>query len=130
MTLIAAAALLAHCSVVPLEDATEPAMPANYGAIIAKSLRTYPAFVGYTNFEISGLRWVHAETGWNWLACMRYDDRGRRRTYVFLINNNILVNARYDILTDLCDRQQYVPFDTYNGTIGVSTMPLQQQPIY
>ena len=31
-------------------------------------------------FEISDPRWVHAIQGWNWLGCVRFVDRGHRRS--------------------------------------------------
>jgi hypothetical protein len=129
-TLLAAAITLAACASVPIENPAEPAQPANYGKAIAEALRKFKDFPTYRNFQISGLRWVHAPTGWNWLICVRYDDRGQARYYSFFLgDDNTVANARYDVRIDRCPAQQYVPFDATTGTVGVPT-PVTQQPIY
>lgn len=127
--LVFAALGLAHCSALPPDYAATPEMPPAYGTLISQSLRPYSSFASYTDFEISGPRWVHADSGWNWLVCLRYDDHGRRRYYSFLIANNKVVAARYDILTDRCGAQQYVPFDTTTGAIGTVGVPGQQPTV-
>jgi hypothetical protein len=127
--LLAAAIMLAECSSVPTENPTEPAPPANYGRAIADALRKFKDFASYRNFQISDLRWVQAATGWSWLICVRYDDRGLARFYAFFLDGDAIVNARYDVRTDRCPEQQYVPFDVTTGTVGAPT-PAVQQPIY
>jgi hypothetical protein len=127
--LFGASIMLAQCSVVPPEDATQPAPPANYGVLIANALKAFNGFAGYSDFQISALRWVHAAAGWSWLSCVRYDDHGRKRFYAFFINDKSVINARYDVRTDQCDAQQYVPFDVATGTVGSPTAVLRQ-PIY
>ncbi len=124
-TLCAAAGVLANCSPVTFEIPAQPVPPANYGQIVAMALKPYPDFVGYANFEISAPRWVHTETGWNWLSCLRFQDHGRRRIYSFFINNGVVVDARYDTITDRCGAQQYQPFDRISGMIGA---PMEQAP--
>jgi hypothetical protein len=139
---VTTAMLLSACSAVPLTgNATSPASPANYGALVGNALRSFNGYVAYSNFEISAPRWVHAATGWNWLTCVRYYDRGQRRTYVFFIDDGAVISARYDVLTDQCGAQQYLPFDAATGTITaaapapvaqepLSPMAILQQPIY
>jgi hypothetical protein len=127
--LLAAAITLAACSSVPVDNPTESAPPANYGKAIAEALRKFKDFSTYRNFQVSGPRWVHAATGWSWLVCVRYDDRGLARFYAFFLDDNTVANARYDVRTDHCPAQQYVPFDVTTGTVGVPT-PTAQQPIY
>ncbi len=130
--LLAGAAVLAQCAAALPEDVTQtalPAPPANYGALISKALKGFKNLATYSNFQISSPRWVHAETGWNWLACLRYDDHGVTRFYSFFIAGDDVVNARYDVRTDRCPAQQYVPFDITTGTVGMPT-PFTQQPIY
>jgi hypothetical protein len=127
--LLAASMLLAQCGVALPEDATLPPPPANYGALVAKSLPAFKNLPNYSNFQISPLRWVHAETGWNWLTCLRYTDHGATRYYSFFVAGNSIVNDRYDVRTDQCPAQQYVPFDATTGTVGSPT-PFTQQPIY
>jgi hypothetical protein len=127
--LFAALIVLAGCSAVPLMDSAQTAAPPQYGAIVADALRKFTGYAAYSNFEISGPRWVHATTGWSWLVCVRYNDGGHPRFYSFFIDGNKVVNQRYDIVTDQCGLQPYVPFDATTGTIGSPT-PFQQQPIY
>src|ERR1700761_7470293 len=76
--------LLADCSAAALsENATPAVAPANYGVLVGNTLKGFKDYSGYSNYEISPPRWVHAATGWNWLICVRYFERGQRRTYVF-----------------------------------------------
>jgi hypothetical protein len=119
---------LADCSAVPLLDSAQPTPP-QYGTIVSDALKKFSGYASYSNFEISGPRWIHTTTGWNWLVCVHYNDGGRPRFYSFFFENNKIVNQRYDIVTDQCGLQQYVPFDASTGTIGAPT-PVQQQPIY
>ena len=127
--LFAALVVLADCSAVTLLDSAQPAAPPPYGKLVSDALKKFKDYATYSNFEISDARWVHATTGWNWLLCVRYNDGGHERYYSFFIDNNAVVNQRYDIVTDQCAVQQYVPFDATTGTIGSPT-PLRQQPIY
>ena len=126
-----AAIVLAQCSAVPPEDPMQPAPPANYGALVSAAVKGFKGFADYSNFGISGLRWVHATSGWSWLTCLRYVDRGQQRFYAFFISGNTIVNARYDVRTDQCAAQQYVPFDVTTGAIGsLAPAPAPQQPLY
>jgi hypothetical protein len=127
--LFAASILFAGCSAVPLQNSAEPANPPPYGTLVADALKKFKDYMNYSNFQISTARWVHAPTGWNWLVCVRYNDGGHERLYSFFIDSNAVVNQRYDIVTDQCAMQQYVPFDATTGTIGSPT-PIRQQPIY
>lgn len=124
-----AISVLAQCTALPPEDPTQPAPPANYRALIAAALKGFKAFASYSNFQISPPRWVHAETGWSWLTCVRYDDHGLTRFYSFFIEGNSIVNSRYDVRMDRCAAQQYLPFDITTGTVGSPTQ-FTQQPIY
>jgi hypothetical protein len=128
--LVTAATLLAACSAVPLSQTAAPAAaPANYGMLVANALRAFNGYPGYSNFEISLPRWVHAATGWNWLTCVRFADRGQRRTYVFFMDENAVVNSRYEVLTDQCGAQQYWPFDPASGAVTApAPAPVPQQP--
>jgi hypothetical protein len=127
--LFAALIVLAGCSAVSLQDSAEPAAPPIYGKLVSDALKRFKDYANYSNFEISAARWVHAPTGWNWLICVRYNDGGRERYYSFFIDNHAVVNQRYDIVTDQCAQQQYVPFDATTGNVGSPT-PARQQPIY
>ncbi len=127
--LFAASIMLAQCSAVLPADSAQPPPPLGYGRLIADALKKFKDFSRYSNFQISGLRWVQAATGWNWLICVRYDERGLVRFYSFFIDGNTIANARYDVRTDRCAVQQYEPFDVTTGIVGSATQPLQQ-PIY
>jgi hypothetical protein len=127
--LFAALSILVDCSSVPLLDSAEPAVAPPYGTLVSDALKKFKDYASYSNFEISGARWVHSVTGWNWLICVRYDDASHQRYYSFFIENNKVVNQHYDIVTDQCAAQQYVPFDATTGTVGSPT-PVRQQPIY
>jgi hypothetical protein len=84
--LLSAALVLAHCSAVPLANATQPPPPANYGALVAGTLRGIKGFAGYSDYQISGLRWAHTASGWNWLACVRFADHGRQHFYTLFLD--------------------------------------------
>lgn len=139
--LLSAALVLAQCSAVPLASATQPPAPVNYSALVAGTLRGIKGFSGYSDFQISGLRWVHSAYGWTWLACVRFADRGRQHFYAFFLDGGSVVASRYDVRTDRCAAQQYAPLDLTTGAI-TPTLPAQpqaagapplftlQQPIY
>jgi hypothetical protein len=139
---VTAGLLLSACSAVPLTgNAAPPASPANYGVLVGNTVRGFNGYAAYSNFEISGPRWVHVSTGWNWLTCVRYYDRGQRRTYVFFIDSGAVVASRYSVLSDQCGAQQYLPLDATTGTVTAPTpapvpqdplspMAILQQPIY
>jgi hypothetical protein len=129
---VTAAMLLGACSAVPLaENAAPAAAPANYGVLVGNTLRGFKGYPDYSNFEISPPRWVHATTGWNWLACVRYADHGQRRTYVFFMDGSTVVNSRYGVATDQCGAQQYWPFDPATGTVTApAPVPVPQQPMW
>jgi hypothetical protein len=141
--------VLASCSALPPVDASQPSVTPAYGQLIAHYVASIhsssdssclnregrniadaqPACAtvafniqAYRAFEISAPRWVHASTGWNWLVCMRYMDGDHRRTYSFFIRDSGIVDARYDVVTDNCAQQQYVPFDVNSGIIGTARL--------
>jgi hypothetical protein len=142
----AAMLLLAACSAVAVsQNAVPAAAPANYGVLVGNTLKSFKDYSAYSNFEISPPRWVHAATGWNWLTCVRYFERGQRRSYVFFLDGSAVVNSRYGVINDQCGAQQYWPFDPAAGTVTapapepmpapmpqplMSPAPSLQQPIY
>ena len=139
---LAAALMLVQCAAVPVENAGQPTPSANYGALIANQLKTFKGFADYSDFAISGLRWIETANGRSWIACVRYLDHGRQRYYSFFLQNGAIIGSRYDVRTDQCALQQYVPFDRATGTVAATGMPalpaagpaspsmLFQQPIY
>jgi hypothetical protein len=128
----AAMLLLAACSAVAVSDNAAPvAAPANYGVLVGNTLKGFKDYPGYSNFEISPPRWVHAATGWNWLTCVRYFERGQRRTYAFFMDDSAVVNSRYGVISDQCGGQQYWPFDPATGAVTApAPVPMPQQPMW
>jgi hypothetical protein len=101
-----------------------------YVSLIAKHLQSILADrASYDGFEISGLRWVHSIKGWNWLACVHFQDHGHRRTYALFLQGDAVVDARYAVATDACESQTYTPFDVTAGVIGRPTTAVQP-PLY
>ena len=88
----------------------------SYRAVIANYLKTtFKNYSSYEAFEISDPRWVHAFQGWNWLTCVRFVDRNRRRTYVLILNGTTIVDAHYAVQTDDCGAQTYSVFEQMGG---------------
>jgi len=83
----------------------------------------------YDSFEISDPRWVHSINGWTRLVCVRFQDRGHRRTYAFFLADEQIVDSRYAVQTDACDAQTYSPFDLTTGARR-STAISDQGPLY
>ena len=116
--LMLALIVLSACSKIALPIEDMPAMGADpsYGAIIAgyiKSSLTNSA--SYEAFEISGPRWMHSVSGWNWLVCVRFQDRGHQRTYAFFFKDREIINSRYAVQADACSSQAYSPFELATG---------------
>jgi hypothetical protein len=111
-------------------EALPPDTPPPYASLAAKHLQSVlKDRAAYEGFEISGPRWVHSVTGWNWLACVHFHDRGHLRTYALFIQGNAVVDGRYAVETDACEPQTYQPFDLVTGVLGRPTTPVQP-PLY
>jgi len=95
----------------------------SYGALIAGYIKkTFKTLPPVNTFEISQLRWVHAVAGWNWLVCVRFQERERMRTYALFIKDNAVVDGRYAVEADACNSRAYSPFDPETGVIGPSAV--------
>ena len=106
------------------EAAAPPAEQPAYAALAAKYFSSTMADrASFENFEISGLRWVHALKGWSWLACVHFVDHGRLRTYALFIQNDDVIDGRYAVQSDSCGSQSYTPFDLVTGVLGRPTAP-------
>jgi hypothetical protein len=126
--------LLSGCSeLAQSSDATTQALPPPvppYAALAAKHLQSaFKDRSPYDGFEISNVRWVLANGGWSWLTCVHFRDRGHPRSYAIFIQNNIVVDARYAVETDDCEKQAYTQFDLISGELGRPTLPVQA-PLY
>lgn len=83
----------------------------------------------YDDFQISGVRWIHAIRGWSFLTCVHFHDHGHLRSYALFIQDNKVVDARYAVETDGCEAQTYTQFDLLTGKLGRPTAPVQP-PLY
>ena len=61
-------------------------------------------------FEISGIRWIHAQIGWAWLACLKANYRNRPVYYAIFIQQEYVVDARSGVAIDQCRNQNFTPF--------------------
>jgi hypothetical protein len=116
--LMLALIVLSACSNVALPNEGMPTMGADpsYGAIIAGYVKSsLQNSASYEALEISGPRWVHSVSGWNWLVCVRFQDRGHQRTYAFFFKDREIINSRYAVQADACGAQTYAPFDLTTG---------------
>lgn len=110
----------------PIKAAAPPAEQPAYVSLAAQYLRsTLKDRSTYDDFEISGLRWVDANKGWSWIACVHFRDQGVLRSYAVFIQDNAVLDARYAVETDSCAAQSYTPFDLITGILGRPTAPMQ-----
>jgi hypothetical protein len=112
------AALLLPLFLVGCSGLAQPteAMPASgpdpaYRDTVVAQLKTLKDYESYEAFEMSDFRWVHSSKGWSWLTCVRFQDRGRARTYALFIKGRDLINSRFAVEADGCGTQNYAPFD-------------------
>jgi hypothetical protein len=88
----------------------------SYRNVIANCFKTtFKDYATYELFEISEPRWVSSIKGRNWLVCVRFVDRGRRRSYALLFNGSTVVDGHYAYQTDACGIQSYVVFEQMGG---------------
>jgi hypothetical protein len=129
--LFAILAAMSGCSPIALPDNDQsPGPQPPYVSRAAKFLQgTLKDTSIYDGYEISGLRWVNTVKGWSWVACVRFDDHGHKRTYAIFLQDNIISDAHYAVETDGCDGQSYTQFDLISGALGRPTAPVQQ-PLY
>jgi hypothetical protein len=97
-----------------IEAIPESGPDPSYRDIVANHLKsTFKQYFFYDAFEISDPRWVHSFKGWNWLICVRFEDK---RTYTFFLDGNNIVDARYAVQTDQCGTQAYGVFEQMGGS--------------
>jgi hypothetical protein len=117
---------LGGCSEIARTDADPPQAEPPAASLAAEYMRSnFKDRSTLEGFEISQPRWVHSLVGWSWLACVRFRDQGRERSYTLFIQNNAIVDSRYSVETDACAAQTYSPFDVDSGTLGRPTPPRQ-----
>ena len=99
-----------------------PGPDPSYRNVIASCLKTtFKDYATYELFEISEPRWVSSIKGRNWLVCVRFVDRGHRRNYALLFNDNTVVDGHYAYQTDNCGSQSYVGFEQM-GSVGLPAL--------
>jgi hypothetical protein len=116
--LLLALAAAAGCSSLTGSTADAPASGPDpgYNTLVANRLKSsFKDHASYDAFEISDYRWVHSIVGWSWLSCVRFQERGHRRTYAVFIRANDIIETRYAVQADGCDTASYVPFDLMTG---------------
>jgi hypothetical protein len=125
--LAVALAVLPACS--ELAQSSESAPPTAQPPFVSLAAQHLQSVLedraSYDDFEISGLRWVHAIKGWSWLACVHFHDHGHLRSYALFIQDDTVTDSRYAVETDVCDAQTYTPFDLVTGVLGKPTVPVQ-----
>jgi len=113
-----ALAAAAGCSSLAIsrEDAPASGPDPAYNVKVANRIKNwFKDHASYEAFEISDYRWVHSITGWNWLTCVRFQERGHRRTYAVFLKDKEIVDSRYAVQADGCDTAGYTPFDLATG---------------
>jgi hypothetical protein len=113
MVLAAGLMVAPGCGSLVLSNEAAPAagVDPGYIKIVATFMKNaFPSLSPYDAAEISQPRWVQTEKGWNWLACVHFQDNGSRRTYAVFFRNDV-VDARYSVLTDACGTQSYSPIE-------------------
>jgi len=121
----------AGCSSLTGSTADAPASGPDpgYNTLVANRLKSsFKDHASYDAFEISDYRWVHSIVGWSWLSCVRFQERGHRRTYAVFIRANDIIETRYAVQTDGCDTASYAPFDLMTGARPASAGVLD--PLY
>ncbi len=116
--LLLALAAATSCSSLPVSTTDVPPSgpdPAYDGVVANRVKSSFKDYASYEAFEKSDYRWVHSVGGWGWLTCVRFQDRGHRRTYALFLRENTIIENRYAVQTDGCDTASYVPFDLMTG---------------
>jgi hypothetical protein len=129
--LLLALAAAAGCSSLTGSTADAPASGPDpgYNTLVANRLKSsFKDHASYDAFEISDYRWVHSIVGWSWLNCVRFQERGHRRTYAVFIRANDIIDSRYAVQADGCDTASYAPFDLMTGARPASAGVLD--PLY
>jgi len=118
--LLAALMIAPGCSNLAQPQDSMPTMGVDpaYSKLVAKYLTSkFTNLSPYEGAEISQPRWVQANIGWSWLACVHFQDLGRRRTYAVFFRQSEVVDARYAVQTDACGAQTYTPLDLSMGML-------------
>lgn len=112
---IGLALLLAACSglstpMVEQAPVAGPSPMAN-NVVLKKVQTVFADRAAYQDFEVSDYRWVRTLNGYDWLACVRFQDHGRPRLFAVFLKADAVIDTRFAVETDNCDRRAYVPLD-------------------
>src|SRR5208282_349082 len=116
--LLLALAAASGCSSLSIskEDVPPSGPDPAYDGMVANRIKSaFKDHASYDAFEISDYRWVHSLGGWSWLTCVRFQDRGHRRTYAVFLRGKDIIENRYAVQADGCDTARYLPFDLMMG---------------
>jgi len=116
--LLLALAAATDCSSLTVSTADVPPSgpdPAYDGIVANRVKLSFKDYASYEAFEKSDYRWVHSVGGWSWLTCVRFQDRGHRRTYAVFLREKGIIENRYAVQADGCETASYVPFDLTTG---------------
>jgi len=116
--LLLALAAATDCSSLTVSTADVPPSgpdPAYDGIVANRVKSSFKDYASYEAFEKSDYRWVHSVGGWSWLTCVRFQDRGHRRTYAVFLREKGIIENRYAVQADGCETASYVPFDLTTG---------------
>lgn len=105
---------LSACASVGTPPETAPAAgpdPAYLNRIATQLKTQFKNKLQTAGLEISQPRWLLSNNGWSWLACVRFQDQGYRRSYALYFDANKILDSHYAVLTDGCGAQTYTPFD-------------------
>jgi hypothetical protein len=111
LTLTAACGSLAG----PTDNAATSALSPDYRTMIAKHLKTLFKGTIEGSVQISDPRWAQSNKGLGWMVCIRFQDRGHQRTYVFVFDRDQFIDERYAVQTDNCGAETYSALDLGPG---------------
>lgn len=129
--MLALLACLPACASVGMAPESAPAQGPSptYLSQIANRLKSQFKKPPTDGLELSEPRWLLSSNGWTWMACLRFQDQGYRRSYVMYFDAKQVLDSRYAILSDGCDSQTYTPFDLETAKLVPQAVGTQG-PIY
>lgn len=111
LTLTAACGSLAG----PTDGAATSTLSPDYRTKVAKHLKVVFKGTIEGGVQISDPRWTQSNKGVGWMVCVRFQDRGHQRTYVFVFNGDDFIDERYAVVTDNCGTEGYSALDLGPG---------------
>ena len=102
-------AALPGCSDIALPTTSPPAAGPNptYGKLIADNLKTFKNVLPNSPVALASPQWVQSMKGPVWLVCVHFQEQEHLRTYAYFVNGAEIVDSRYAVETDACDKPTY-----------------------